>query len=600
MIDMYFERNREIHDCILPSVDRLLNSLIREWGGCRFDTAARFAPSFGAAEVLVLDLPASDAVVIVPVRHRSSVGYHGFAGPLRLLSGGRPDPVEIGLFDVLAMVLREPDICEHSSLASRLNLFRRAAASVAAVAEVATARGKVRPFADGIPDFIEAESALRFGHAVHPTPLSRDEFSSEDSRRFGHEYGGSFQLRWWAVHPDVFASGSVAPHDVGEMVCDLAVTDAGLLDKAARAGGMRLFPMHPWQASRLMLVPAVSRLFEVGLVRDLGLGGAPWRATTSLRTIHCADCDWMLKFSLDLKLTNSRRVIERRECDRGMSVHGLVKGALGERLARECPTLTVLGEPAWMALRDGPGGDVLTSTIVSFRENPFRDGDASKAAVLGALCERHPGQAQSHLSDLIHFVARQDGLEPDTAAECWFERFLDVAVQPFFRAFSEFGLLFGAHQQNLVVCLDGGWPDRLYFRDCQGTGYVSEFLPLLRQHLPSAGGSGDHVFDAAAAAQLFGYYLVINGVFAAISALADAGLSSEQALLARFRGLLERLAAQPSGNVACLDYLLHSPTLGTKGNFLFSLKNTNENTEVTDPLAGYVPMPNPLFTRKPA
>ncbi|MCH8333572.1 hypothetical protein IIC65_06525 [Candidatus Sumerlaeota bacterium] len=64
--------------------------------------------------------------------------------------------------------------------------------------------------------------------------------------------------------------------------------------------------------------------------------------------------------------------------------------------------------------------------------------------------------------------------------------------------------------------------------------------------------------------------------------------------------LLERLAARPSGNLACLDYLLRSPTLGTKGNFLFSLKNTNENTEVTDPLAGYVQMPNPLFTRKPA
>ena len=86
---MYFDINREIQDIILPSVDRLLNSLIREWGGCRFDTAARFASSLGAAEVLVLDLPASDVVVVVPVRHRSSVGYHGFAGPLRLLSGAR-------------------------------------------------------------------------------------------------------------------------------------------------------------------------------------------------------------------------------------------------------------------------------------------------------------------------------------------------------------------------------------------------------------------------------------------------------------------------------------------------------------------------------
>jgi N2-citryl-N6-acetyl-N6-hydroxylysine synthase len=579
-----------------PSVDRLLNALVREWGGCRFDLAERFGIPQGDKDVLVLDLPTTGAVVVAPLRHRSRVGYHGFEGRMWLLTDG--GTIEIELFDVLAMLLREPDIRGRSSSASRLNLQRRSAASVAAVAQTVATRGAARPFADGVPDFIEAESALRFGHAVHPTPMSRDEFSEDDSRRFGHEYGGAFQLRWWAVHPEVFACGSVEPHDVVEMVPALAGDDvASLLEKA---GASRLFPMHPWQASRLMLVPAVQSLFAAGLVRDLGLGGPLWRATTSLRTIHSADSTWMLKFSLDLKLTNSRRVIERHECDRGLSVHSLVKGTLGDRLRGICPTLTVLGEPAWMALRDGPGGTVLTSTIVSFRENPFQRDNAPKAAVLGALCERHPGQAESHLSDLVRFVAKQEGLEPSVVAECWFERFLDTAIEPFFLAFSEFGLLFGAHQQNLVVGLNDGWPSHLYFRDCQGTGYVQEFLPMLREHLPAAGGKGDHVFDAEAAARLFGYYLVINGVFAVVSALADAGLSSEDALLARFRLLLERLAARGPGNPACLDYLLNSPTLGSKGNFLFSLRNTNENTEVTDPLAGYVPMSNPLFTRKPA
>lgn len=538
--------------------------------------------------------------VVAPLRHRSRVGYHGFEGRIWLVTDSKSAAVEIGLFDVLAMLLREEDIRDRSGEASRLNLQRRAAASVAAIAQVAEARAGIRPFAAGAPDFIEAESALRFGHAVHPTPMSRDEFSEDDSRRFGHEYGSAFQLRWWAVHPDVFACGSVAPHDVADMVRHLAGGDAALLARAETAKGLRLFPLHPWQASRLALVAAVQELFDAGLVRDLGLGGASWRATTSLRTVHSADSDWMLKFSLDLKLTNSRRVIERHECDRALSVHSLVKGALGEKLKELCPTLTVLGEPAWMALRDGPGGAVLTSTIASFRENPFQYDKAPKAAVLGALCERHPGLAESHLSDLVRFVANQEGLEPSVVAECWFERFLDTAIEPFFLAFSEFGLLFGAHQQNLVVGLNDGWPSHLYFRDCQGTGYVREFLPMLREHLPSAGGKGDHVFDAEAAARLFGYYLVINGVFAVISALADAGLSSEEALLARVRLLLERLGARPSGNPACLDYLLKSPTLGSKGNFLFSLKNTNENTEVTDPLAGYVPLPNPLFTRKPA
>ncbi|ESX26193.1 IucA/IucC family C-terminal-domain containing protein [Mesorhizobium sp. LSJC264A00] len=180
----------------------------------------------------------------------------------------------------------------------------------------------------------------------------------------------------------------------------------------------------------------------------------------------------------------------------------------------------------------------------------------------------------------------------------WFERFLHAAIEPFIVAFSEFGLLFGAHQQNLVVGLSGGWPNALYFRDCQGTGYVEEFLPRLREFVPEAGQAGDHVFPAEAAAKLFGYYLVVNGAFAAVAALAAAGLTNEDDLLAIFRRSLERLAATPMADRSCVDYLLNAPTLAAKGNFLIALRDINENTEVTDPLAGYVELPNPLHVRE--
>lgn len=573
-----------------------LNALLREWDGWEFIDASQTGLFRPQANVLRLNFPASRSEVLVEARHRSKVGYHDFAMPLwRLDADG--EATELDLFSLLALLLAEPDIAGRATPKSRLTFLRRSLASIAAIAEATAACGSSRPFSERDPDFIEAESALRFGHAVHPAPMSREEFTQTDSERFGHEYGNQFKLRWWAVDPAILAGGSVEPLEITEMARGLAVSDAQLLARASREQGKVLVPMHPWQAARLMLEDRVESLFRAGRVVDLGLGGPAWRATTSLRTVHSAETEWMLKFSLSLRLTNSRRIVEEHECRRGLSVHRLVKGKLGDALKTRCPTMTVLGEPGWFGLRD-EGGRLMTDTIVSFRENPFRGTGSPRAAVLGALCERHPGCSESHLSDLVRRIARDEKRPVEETARQWFQRFLETAIEPFIVAFSEFGLLFGAHQQNLVVGLSGGWPNALYFRDCQGTGYVEEFLPMLREFLPEAGQAGDHVFPAEAAAKLFGYYLIVNGAFAAIAALAAAGLAREDDLLAIFRRSLERLAATPMADRSCVDYLLNAPTLSAKGNFLIALRDINENTEVTDPLAGYVELPNPLHVRE--
>ncbi len=579
-----------------PALSPFLNALIREWNSWEFIAGTQTAVFRPQAEVLRLNFPASRIAVLIEMRHRSRVGYHDFILPIWQV-GPDGEAIEIDLFSLLALILAEPDIAGRATPKSRLTFLRRSLASLAAIGEVTAARGELRPFSETDPDFIEAESALRFGHAVHPAPMSREEFTQTDSERFGHEYGNEFGLRWWAVDPSILASGSVEPLNVVDMSRKLAAGDPQLLTRAAREYGKALVPMHPWQAVRLMQEERIERLFRDGRIVDLGFGGPAWRATTSLRTIHSPHADWMLKFSLSLRLTNSRRIVEEHECRRGLSVHRLVKGKLGKALRERCPTMTVLGEPAWFGLRD-EDGRLMTDTIVSFRENPFRGREAPRAAVLGALCERHPGSPESHLSDLVRRITREENKPVEHVAHLWFERFLATAIEPFLVAFCEFGLLFGAHQQNLVLGLAGGWPDALYFRDCQGTGYVEEFLPKLREYLPEAGQKGDHVFPAKAAAKLFGYYLIVNGALATVAALAAAGLAQEDDLLTIFRRSLEKLAAQPMADRTCLDYLLNAPTIAAKGNFLIALRNINENTEVTDPLAGYVELPNPLHVRE--
>ncbi|NKC49678.1 hypothetical protein HED54_22935 [Ochrobactrum anthropi ATCC 49188] len=80
--------------------------------------------------------------------------------------------------------------------------------------------------------------------------------------------------------------------------------------------------MHPWQASRLSLRPDIQQLERQGKLIDLGSSGPDWRATSSLRAIYSRESDWMLKFSLSLRLTNSRRIVEPSECLRALTSIG--------------------------------------------------------------------------------------------------------------------------------------------------------------------------------------------------------------------------------------------------------------------------------------
>ena len=73
---------------------------------------------------------------------------------------------------------------------------------------------------------------------------------------------------------------------------------------------------------------------------------------------------------------------------------------------------------------------------------------------------------------------------------------------------ADYGLLFGAHQQNLLITLKDGYPDKVYFRDCQGTGYSHVARELLEN-----GSSGEHHVDETLGNRLFTYYLIINSTF---------------------------------------------------------------------------------------
>ncbi len=164
------------------------------------------------------------------------------------------------------------------------------------------------------------------------------------------------------------------------------------------------------------------------------------------------------------------------------------------------------------------------------------------------------------------------------------------------KAQSEYGILLGSHQQNMILEIQDDRPYKSYFRDCNGTGYSSLGYNLFHATVPSLVKENGNILEGEEANFLFGYYVIINTTFNVISSIAHSGWISEEELIICFRNFLLDLKKKNPKDSSFLDYLLERESLMHKGNFFCSIKDINQNTE-SNPLAIYTEIPNPLFMR---
>jgi len=155
---------------------------------------------------------------------------------------------------------------------------------------------------------------------------------------------------------------------------------------------------------------------------------------------------------------------------------------------------------------------------------------------------------------------------------------------------ADYGILFSAHQQNLVIGLRAGCPDRVWFRDCQGTAYSALAKELYGRDVD---GLDAHVFAGDRAHILFSYSTILNATFNVISSLAIDDVGDEDELLGALRDFLLDLRRRPLRDHGCIDYLLESRWLWSKGNFSCCLHGINEAT-LDDPMEIYHRVENPL------
>ncbi|MFG3718196.1 IucA/IucC family protein [Streptomyces massasporeus] len=581
------------------------------------------APADG---VLRIPLPASGTTLLAPVRYWSPTGWHRF-GPPRLADA--PDHAPPADAVTIAALFTRETSSDDSGIGPVRASVPTGTSSPAATAGFSDGAGLVAGVADSLrrvacfvtarreapadgPDlFLSAEQALVLGHPLHPSPKSREGLSDAEALLYSPELHGSFPLHWMAVAPSVVATDSswtergrpVAAH---RLTARLAGAAPSLPD------GYALLPLHPWQAHELRHRAETAALLDDGLLRDLGTHGPSWHPTSSVRTVYRTHAPAMLKLSLGLRITNSRRENLRKELHRGVEVHRLLRSGLAGQWQAVHAGFDIVRDPAWLAV-DTPDGVPVPGLDVVIRHNPFTPSD-DVSCVAGLLSPRPcsstlvdgaPGRTEKHgpvlrsrLSEVVTRLGRRTGRPRGAVAAEWFLRYLAHVVRPVLWLDGEAGIALEAHQQNTLLLLDpDGWPRGGRYRDNQGYYFRESRRAELDARLPGIGERSDTFVRDEVTDERLAYYLAVNNVLGLIGAFGAQGLADERLLLAAFRRFLGDVASGPAALRTSLPaWLLDSPVLRCKANLLTRLHGLDELVGPVDTQSVYVTIANPLHS----
>ncbi|MBK6010509.1 IucA/IucC family siderophore biosynthesis protein [Streptomyces sp. MBT53] len=601
-------------------------------------------------DTLRIPLPASGTALHAQVRYWSPTGWHRFGLPyLSDAPHGAPpaDAVTVAALFARETAARDTDSAQEAAVAAEAtsdtgtDLVARVADSLRRTVTFITDR-RAHP-ADGPDLFLSAEQALLLGHPLHPTPKSREGLSEAEVRLYSPELHGSFPLHWLAVAPSVLATDSAwtergRPVSAAHLTARLAGTGLPLPD------GHAALPVHPWQWREIRHRADVAALIDAGLIQDLGPHGTPWHPTSSVRTVHRSGAPAMLKLSLGLRITNSRRENLRKELHRGVEVHRLLRSGLSQQWQAVHPGFDIVRDPAWLAVdapADGRGADCgqegtgsaggavgtrapLAGIDVVIRHNPFSPSD-DVSCVAGLVSPRpntarranvggpqatsrtgfsgHSGRAassapplRSRLAEVVTGLAERTGRSREAVTAEWFLRYLEQVVRPVLWLDGEAGIALEAHQQNTLLLLDSaGWPAGGRYRDNQGYYFRASRRAELDARLPGIGEHSDTFVSDEVTDERFAYYLAINNVLGLIGAFGSQGLADERLLLSAFRRFLRDVASGPARLRTSLPArLLDSPVLRCKANLLTRLHGLDELIGPVDTQSVYVTIANPL------
>ncbi len=543
---------------------------------------------------LHIPLSSTGLILATDVWHASVTGWHRF-GPVRLrradgADAGPADPVlAVGL--VATEAIARGGVLPGGIPAGELaDLVGRTADSVRRVEAFLSGPGACASDDPGRDLFLDAEQALLLGHLHHPAPKNRDGITAAEAAAWSPELQCSFRLHWFAADPAVVSQDAVTDspalrgRDTAALFADLA--------EISDTQGRVLVPAHPWQSREALRRPRVAALVDAGLLEPLGERGAPWYPTSSVRTVYRPGTEVMLKLSLGLRITNSRRELTPNELRRGVEVHRLLDLGYLAATAAAHPHFSLVRDPGWLAVDEPqrPGGPKLMGLDVAVREVP--DG-ISELRTLAGLVASRPQRGLSRLGELV----AAGGLDPTA----WVATYADKVLVPMLHLYAATGIGLEAHQQNTLVRIaPDGRVTGGAFRDNEGYYLGASRLPELLRARGTTESALMVVQDGIVEDRL-SYYLLRNQALGVVGCLAVDGLADEpellDALTDRLRAALPGLAAAgPDGDRLARRWLTQ-PTLPCKGNLFTRLHGIDEVQAPLDAQSVYLNLPNPLLAR---
>ncbi|MFC0469002.1 IucA/IucC family siderophore biosynthesis protein [Halalkalibacter kiskunsagensis] len=552
-------------------------------------------------QIIDCELPTQGTHLYIPLKYWSITGRHIFSFPIYYsLSFDSNQLVELDYVKLTRLIIRELNVkAGDADSENQDELLMRVILSCQNIEQFIQARDQDRLY-DPDMSFIEAEQALLFGHLLHPTPKSRQGISDKDAPTYSPELKGQFKLHYFRVHTSIIKHGSALEDTAIQLVKERLLEDPHVTSefkrKYCQADEYALLPTHPWQAEFLMRKPKVQTLIEQGLIENVGKVGRAFYPTSSVRTVYHPEETYMLKFSLNVKITNSVRVNKNMELERGVEVKRLLDGKIGEDLRNAHPNFELICDPAFMTVNIE--GEQESGFEVILRENPFFLHHGQNATPIAALCQDSIDGQTSRLAEIIKQLAEKEGRSTEEVSVDWFRRYLDRSLKPIMWLYFTYGIALEAHQQNSVIQLQDGYPDRFFYRDNQGYYFCESYHEQLNQLLPGISEKSNTVCSDEIADERLRYYFYYNHLLGLVNAFGVGNLINERKLLVEIKKVLEQIEIPAESSSQLITSLLTYEKLPCKANLLTRFHDMDELTGSLETQSVYVDIDNPLASKE--
>lgn len=580
----------------------LLNSFCREFpnwskylGVPKYDnTLKEYIISTGHLLYLKIDFSDVDYEVYVPLKYFSETGIHSFFFPVveRSLKEDVIKKIDYSRFLELISSYAKLEFPDNDTVFMK-QLMKNSITNLDTF--LSYFQESTTPYNTPNSSFIDAEQSLILGHSVHPLAKTRVGFSDEDLLKYSPETKGRFKLHYFLIHPDNVneknADGELPSQFLKEELLAGEHDDAKKMIR--KKPDWKIVPCHPWEAKYLLKQPEVIEMQNMGLLYFLGESGVYFTATSSVRTVYNEDSDWMYKFSLHIKITNSYRINYVQELYRGYEGSCLLKTAWGKDVKRDFPEMNFITDPAFIIVSHK--GKPIDGFNTSIRKNVFKHKTKKNISLLAGICQDGILGKPARINAIIEKASEIHGKSIKETAKDWFKTYFDIGIRPLIGIYNKYGFGTEYHQQNIMLELnDDFFPSAIYFRDNQGFFFREEKKEELQKIFPDLGKKGKSFIPESRIRRYWDYYVIINNLFGVINALGKNGLVEELELLQITYHCFKSIEALDT--TGYVHHFLNSPRLGVKGNLLTNLNKMDEATASRENPAVYRLSYNPLNT----